>query len=468
MTEETAREDLAALRAENAALRAENAQLRADLSAALEVIAHLEERVAALEQRRPPSPPFVRANTPRPPAEKPKTRQQRERRHNAGRRREEPTQVVLHALERCPDCGYLLRGHSQARTRQIVDLPAPAPLVITEHRFLKRHCPVCERWHTPRADWGGQALGQGRFGPRLVSVVAYLRSRARLPLAVIQEALHSLYGLRLSVGALVGLLGRLQHETQPEQEALRAAVHRSPVAHMDETGWREDGQNGYVWVLATPGPGPAAVRYYAYDRSRAGTVATRLLEGFTGVLATDFYGAYNRYAGKHQRCWAHLVRDLHALTEEHAADPAVVAWAQQVRALYDEAQERLRGPTPLTAAQRAALYRRLEARAHTLGLRHSGRANKAHPCYALCHRLLRHQGELFQFVRLPGLAADNNLAERSLRPRVIARKISGGTRSPAGSRTRFGLDSLFETWHARGLNPFQECLTLLHSRLPPT
>ena len=148
------------------------------------------------------------------------------------------------------------------------------------------------------------------------------------------------------------------------------------------------------------------------------------------MLGSDFYGAYNRYTGWHQHCWAHLLRDLHALTAAHAADPAVLSWAQQVRALYDEAQERLRDPTPLTAVQRDALAPRLDARAHTLGLRHAGRANKAHPCYALCHRLLRHQGELFQFVRVPGLAADNNLAERCLRPRVVARKISGGTPVP--------------------------------------
>src|ERR671938_325413 len=157
-------DELAARRAENAALRAETAPLRADLSAALDVIAHLEERVAELEQRRPPPPPFVRANTPGPQEEPPRTR--RARRHNAGRRREEPTRVVLHALEHCPDCGDLLRGWSVARTRQIVDLPDPAAPVVTEHRFLKRHCPACGRWPTPRPDWGGQALGQGRCGPR--------------------------------------------------------------------------------------------------------------------------------------------------------------------------------------------------------------------------------------------------------------------------------------------------------------
>ena len=46
---------------------------------------------------------------------------------------------------------------------------------------------------------------------------------------------------------------------------------------------------------------------------------------------------------------------------------------------------------------------------------------------------MRHQGELFQFVRVPGLSADNNAADRMLRPLVITRKISGGSRTPEGT-----------------------------------
>ena len=86
---------------------------------------------------------------------------------------------------------------------------------------------------------------------------------------------------------------------------------------------------------------------------------------------------------------------------------------------------------------------------------------KKHPCQALAKRLLRHQDELFLFVLLEGLSADNNLAERSLRPLVVARKISGGTRSSEGSKTRMALASLFETWRARALNPFMQCFSLL-------
>jgi transposase len=70
---------------------------------------------------------------------------------------------------------------------------------------------------------------------------------------------------------------------------------------------------------------------------------------------------------------------------------------------------------------------------------------------------------LFQFVLAPGLPADNNLAERSIRPLVIMRKISGGTRSAEGSKTRLTLASVFHTWAARNLNPFIACLTALQN-----
>jgi transposase len=154
---------------------------------------------------------------------------------------------VLHALERCPDCGSRLRGQSVARTRQVIELPEPQPVSIIEHRVLKRHCPVCERWWTPQVDFGGQVLGQGRCGVRLVSLIAYLRQSARLPVRTIQQVLATLHRLHLSVGTITALLQRLHQATQPEQEALRAQARASPIVHMDETGWRENGQNGYVW-----------------------------------------------------------------------------------------------------------------------------------------------------------------------------------------------------------------------------
>jgi transposase len=86
------------------------------------------------------------------------------------------------------------------------------------------------------------------------------------------------------------------------------------------------------------------------------------------------------------------------------------------------------------------------------------------PQHTLCERVERFLPELFVFVAVPGVPAHNNLAERSVRPLVIARKISGGTRSPKGSQTRMGLASLFGTWVAQQLNPFYQCLATLTTK----
>ena len=177
------------------------------------------------------------------------------------------------------------------------------------------------------------------------------------------------------------------------------------------------------------------------------------------MLSTDFYAGYNRYLGRHQRCWVHLLRDLHELKEEHAQQAEVLEWVEKVRRLYEDGDHFVKAIPAPGQTEREQEYLKLLQRLQPLGLAYA--SQKKHPCQALAKRLLRHQDELFQFVLIDGLPADNNLAERSLRPLVVCRKISGGTRSSEGSKTRMGLASLFATWQARGLNPFHQCLALL-------
>ena len=74
-----------------------------------------------------------------------------------------------------------------------------------------------------------------------------------------------------------------------------------------------------------------------------------------------------------------------------------------------------------------------------------------------------HIKELFVFVAEPEVPPDNNAAERSLRPVVVSRKISGGTRSRQGTGTKMTLASIFGTWRAQGLNPLTACRQLLTS-----
>jgi hypothetical protein len=438
-------------------LRTENQELKQQLADLLHQLAAAQQRIAELEQHHADPPPFVKPNRPKSTEPKAK-RKKRAPHHNHGRKRMTPTRSVEHALERCPECHYRLQGHSLDYSREVIELPEPQPIEVIEHRVVKRFCPHCKRWHSPKLDLSGQVLGQGRLGVRVVSLIAYLRTTLRLPIRRIQAYLSTLHQLFLSTGELVELLHQLRRTLQDELSKLKTQARASPILHGDETSWRENGQNGYIWAFSTPGD--EAVRYYEYDHSRGQAVLKRILGGkFKGHLVSDFYCGYNEYAGKHQRCWTHLLRELHALKEAHQQDAEVLAWAQAVRALYDDAMAWLSSPAQPSQAARESEYVELTTRSHALGLAYA--KARAHPCCALCKRLLRHEDELFQFVLVEGLSADNNLAERSIRPLVVIRKISGGSRSDEGTKTRMGLASLFETWQARKLNPFDECFKLL-------
>jgi transposase len=450
-------EENAALRAEVAAWRAEAVTLRQQVEELREQLEEALQQLAELEQRRGGPPGFVKPNRRRSEGQK-GPRKKRAPEHNTSRKRGEPTRVERHVLERCPACDYRLSGESIDYTREVVELPPPQQVEVIEHQVIKRWCPHCGKWRRPRLDLRGQVLGRGRIGVRIASVVVYLRTRLRLPVASIQSYLETMHGLRLSKGEIVELTHRVGRELTPVLEELKAAVQTSTVVHCDETGWRENGQNGYIWAFATPGPGE--VRYFVYAHSRGHAIPQSILgHAFRGWLVSDFYSAYNLIPGRHQRCWAHLLDDLHELKEAHAQEAPVVAWAKAVRGVYDEAQAWLKEQPQASAEARQAAYQRAHGQICALGEPYARVAD--HPCRTLAKRLLRHQDELFGFLLVPGLSAHNNLVERSLRPLVIARKISGGSRSAEGSRSRMALFSLMQTWAANGLDPFQQCLAAL-------
>ena len=171
---------------------------------------------------------------------------------------------------------------------------------------------------SPKLDLAGQVIGQGRIGVRVASLVSYLRTTLRLPIRAIQSYLATLHSLQLSLGGIVELTHDVRQQLQPQADRLKAAVQTSTVAHGDETSWRANGQNGYVWAFVPA----AAVRYFEYDHSRSHLVAQRILGAqWRGWLVTDFYAAYNLIPGRHQRCWVHLLRDLHDLKQEQMANP---------------------------------------------------------------------------------------------------------------------------------------------------
>ena len=439
-------------------LRKENQELRETLKQTQELLRVALARIEELEKQKTPPPAFVKADVQRPAAEEKKLRKKREAQHNRARRRAMPTQIVEHHLAMCPDCDLRLGGISLARCREIIDVPPSPAVQITEHRIFKGWCARCQKWHEAPVDLHTEVLGQGRIGVRLSSLIAYLRTSLRLPLRQIRELLRTLYGFEISLGEIVELLHRISTHAQPSLESLLREIRASPAVQADETGWREDGLNGYIWSVCTP-----TVRYYEYHRSRAGEVVKHLIgDEFPGVLGSDFYAGYNIHQGLHQRCWVHFLRTIHDLKKVHPDDAELWQWAKQVKQIYERAKV-APAPDPQLLptkqhAQRVALQHAFEQELWQVCVPF---LQTQTPMHTLCERVERFLPELFVFVAYPGVPSDNNLAERSVRPLVIARKISGGTRSPKGSSTRMGLASLFGTWVAQGLNPFHQCLALL-------
>jgi transposase len=396
-----------------------------------------------------PLPPFVK---PARPAKEP-TRPRKRRAVSFARRREPPTRVVEHAVETCPDCGTALGGGEVVRRRQVLHVPR-VPVAVIAHVVRRRVCPCCARACTPALDLGDQVLGHHRVSVETLAYSASLRAVGRLPLRTIQWLLARWHGLRLSVGALVGLLKAVADRAKPALDERRARVRGSPAVCAEETGRREDGENGSIWSFSTP-----ALRLLHYAHSRAGAVVQEVLgDVYAGPLVSDCSAGYHGHDGPHPRCWVHRLRDIHDLRVAHPGDGEVAAWAKAVQALYLEAKRVAAGGAGFAArgATRAESERRLSAvRAPYWA------AGCPAPQATLGQRIDRFLDELFAFVLDPTLPSDNNRAERSLRPLVIARKISGGTRSEEGSAVRMALASLFATWQAQDRDPFTACHQLL-------
>ena len=160
-------------------------------------------------------------------------------------------------------------------------------------------------------------------------------------------------GLRLSVGTIVSAI----HQTA--QQVVAGIVDRiraSPVVHADETGWREDGHNGYVWTFSTPSA------HYFLRRGRNKEVVDEALgDTFSGVLVSDFYAAYHHYDGPKQRCWVHLLRDIHDLKALYPKDRKLARWADAVHGIYDRAKASAHPQTKRRRTAQLVLERHLLA-----------------------------------------------------------------------------------------------------------
>lgn len=441
-----------------AAQEQELVRLRAELVAQQAIIQQLSAQIGMLlaaadpgaDGAHPHAMPGLKpaARRPAPAGPRPARKQ---RVHGYSRRRARPTTIQTHAVAHCPHCCTPLRGGTLRRRREVIEV-VPTRVEVIEHQYWERRCPRCRgRWQ-PGPELEGVVVGQRRLGIGLLSLIATLREEWRLPIRAIQDYLQTVAGLRLSVGAIVAALHLVAQRAAPVVQHLEEAIRASPVLHVDETGWRQDGRNGYAWTFST-----ATARRFVHGGRDRLVLEQQIGDAYQGVLVSDFYAVYTGYEGRHQYCWAHLLRDIAELAGQHQDDAAVRGWAASVQALYQRA-------VAFSDPDQTHRHRQRHAYEAELGaLCAPWLGSAAAPQRVLCERITRHLSALFVFVADPVVPPTNNAAERSLRHLVTTRKISGGTRSAAGTATKMLLASLFGTWRLQDRNPLTECRILLAS-----
>jgi transposase len=183
-----------------------------------------------------------------------------------------PDDIHEHVLECCPDCGRQLSDGWLHASRQVIEITRPQVRVV-EHRFLRRRCGVCgKNWLPKASELQLGTVGRRRFGVSIQSLVSLLQMAYRLPIEMMRRLLAEFWGLQISAGEIVALTAGVAKAGAKEVAQIQQQVRGSPVVCCDETGWREDGLNGYLWTFATP-----MLRYFHCQRSRALEVAEKVL-----------------------------------------------------------------------------------------------------------------------------------------------------------------------------------------------
>jgi transposase len=182
-----------------------------------------------------------------------------------------------------------------------------------------------------------------------------------------------------------------------------------------------------VGVVTTP-----LVTIFRIAKSRGEDIAKEMLGDFAGVLGADRWNAYNFLdALRRQLCWSHLIRDFQGFVDRGGIGGRIGERLLRQTNLMFTWWHRVRDGT---LTRHTFQHRMLPVMDEITRLLRDARVRAEPKTRGMAKAMLKLKWAFFTFVRVPGVEPTNNVAERRVRPAVIARKLSFGTESPAGSR----------------------------------
>ena len=310
-----------------------------------------------------------------------------------------------------------------------------------EYMVVRRYCRACRRQIS--ADVPG-VIPKERFGVNLMSLEAIMRMYC-IPYGVIQSLVNIIYRTNLAKSTVIRHVDIVARSFSHLYERLLERTFFSRHVYGDETTWRIAGVLYWLWTLVSD---DATV--FHVDKHRGGDVLDMLLGGYRGHVTSDSHPAWNRIGLTHQKCHYHYLSEIKRTTDMKRPGPEFKKFSRTLKKIIIDSwfPEKGNGPDDGPAERRKKI-RNLQARVRRLI---SSTPDEKH-CRRFAKRLRREITHLFTFIRL-GTECHNNVSERSLRPSVIVRNVSLGSKTYAGAYKHAVLFSVRETCRMRGANPY--------------
>lgn len=364
------------------------------------------------------------------------------------RRKPKPEDVTARKkvqIEHCPNCQEELGVPYGWRSRTSIDIPPPQKPSIIEWQLARYHCNGCGHWVQGQPEG---LFGKSPFGINLIMKVLDMKYRGKGTDAYIQESLRRWHGIDLSDGGVHAILERAAVLFGPSYAAIKQALLEGRVVQADETGWRVEGENWYVWAFLNP-----EVTLYQIENTRGGGIPKETLAGFHGTLLTDAYQGYNAVENVEQAlCGVHFLRHTKEIAETEDASDEAREFHYQMTWFFRRARKKKE--RCVNDEERLALHHHLQRALE----RYWKDVIYADPLVEATRTWwLKSRGDqLLTFLKYEHVSWDNNAAERAIRPMVRRRKITGGSRSERGAEREAINMSCITTLLKQGKDLFTE------------
>jgi hypothetical protein len=329
----------------------------------------------------------------------------------------------------CPDCSSALEDKG-SRARTVIDCQ-PVKMKKIVYHLQRKRCPKCKKLISARAPG---VLAKCLYSNRLLAHVAVQHYIYGNTLGQIEKQTG------IGYSSLIDAMHQLSKRLKDVPNALIESYRASPVKHADETGWRTDGNNGYAWLFCTP-----KISIFRIRRTRSASVPREVFgeKPVPGVLVVDRYNGYNKIPCSIQHCYAHLLRIVKDLEKNFPENAEIKSFVEALAPHLANAMS-LR-TMDITDRQFKRQAAKIKNEIINITNKQAG-----HPAIQKIQDIFREKAErLYHWADDRQVPADNNLAERELRPLVIARKISFGSQSDAGAKTREILMTVLHTLKKR-------------------